>query len=121
MTARKGIVLALQRCGERAQSTELPVLRETVAAAGENLVAVSLMAHIPHEAVFGSIENIMTGHRYLHCPETRRKVTRIDTQLVDNESTQFGAHLRQLIDSQFSQIGGRINFINKAKFFLVCH
>ena len=59
MTAGEGIILALQRCRERTDAVQLSVGAERIAATGKNLMAISLVAHIPNDAVLRSIEYVM--------------------------------------------------------------
>ena len=59
MTAGEGIIFALQGCRERTDAVQLPVSAERIAATGKNLMTISLVAHIPNDAVLRSIEYVM--------------------------------------------------------------
>ena len=59
MSDTKGIVLALASCRKCSGATLLSYFGHFVPAAGQDFMRVSLMAHIPYDAVFGGIENIV--------------------------------------------------------------
>ena len=59
MAAGERVVLALFGRGERSDAAQLAVRREPFAAARQYLVAVSLVAYVPYDAVFGRIINIV--------------------------------------------------------------
>ena len=63
MTAREGVILTLSRTRERMESTQLSVGVEYLTSAREYLVAVSLMAHIPHYTVVRGVIHIVQCHR----------------------------------------------------------
>ena len=65
MSADKRIVLTFLRRGERTDAAELAIGAELFAATRQYLMTVSLMTDIPHDAVFGSVENIVQGYRQL--------------------------------------------------------
>ena len=48
MAGYESVILALRRVGERTQTAELTVGMEPVATAGEYLMRVCLVAHIPY-------------------------------------------------------------------------
>ncbi len=64
---RECVIIAFGRIREAAQASERPVCRKRIATPGEQLVAVSLMPHVPHNAVVRCVEHIMQSHRKLHC------------------------------------------------------
>ena len=59
MAAGKGVVLALQGRWEGPDAAQLAVGAELVSPPCEYLMAVGLMAHVPYDAVFGGVVNIM--------------------------------------------------------------
>ena len=103
--ASEGVVFALHRRWERMQSAQLAVGGKLFATSRKNLMAVCLMAHIPHDAVLGRVENIVQSHCDFHHAETGGKVAGVDRDLVDDVLTKFLAHLGQLLDAQFAQVG----------------
>ncbi len=109
MTSLEGVVLALAGIGESTQTTFLAVGREAVATSSQNLVWISLMSHVPHQAVVGSVEHIVQRHSNLHGTHTRSEVPRVLAQLMHDELAQLGTHSGQLIHIQLLQVGWRIN------------
>ena len=101
MAAGKAVVLALFGRRERTDAMQFPVGRKTFSSAGQNLVPVCLMPHVPHNTVVRRIENIMKRHGQFNDPQTRSKVPRI----VDNVLTQLGTNLWQLLHGKLSQVG----------------
>ena len=69
MSAGEGVVFALVRRRERMQSVQFPVRIENVASACKNLVSVSLMPHVPHNAVVRSRKDVMEGYGKLRYAE----------------------------------------------------
>ena len=66
MSAGKGVVLALLWGREGAQTMQLPVCVELLLTACKNLMAGSLMSHIPDDAVVWGVEYIMQGNGQLY-------------------------------------------------------
>ena len=109
MPGGEGVVFALGRIGETAQTAQGAVGGESLAAPGEQFVAVGLMAHIPHYPVVRRIKHIVKRHRKLHRAHRRGEVARIAAQRVYQECTYAGAYLRQLSHRQAPQIGRRVD------------
>ena len=61
MTHAESIVLTLIPFGERRQAAPFTNAVQPVAAAGQDLVYVSLMTDVPHQPVVGRVVNIMQG------------------------------------------------------------
>ena len=106
MAAGEGIIFTLQRCREGTDAAKLAVGAEAVAAAGENLMAIGLVTHIPDDTVVGSVEDIVQGHRELYHTKTGGKVAGIDRHLVDDVLTELTAHLGKGVDRQTTQVRG---------------
>ena len=49
---------------------QLTVGAEAVATTRKYLMSVSLMPHVPHNAVVGSLENVVQGYRQLYHTQT---------------------------------------------------
>ena len=104
----EGVVFALGRVGEPAQSVQFAYGVELLATAGENLVAIGLVSHVPHDAVVGGVEHVVQGYGQLDGAHARPEVSRIMSQRVDEEAAYLGTHLGQLIDRQFAQVGREV-------------
>ncbi len=98
MASGERVILALAGVGKTADATQLAIGVEQVAATSENLVGISLMAHIPHKAVVGRVEHVVQRHHDVHGTHARGEMARIGRQLVNDETAQLVAHLRQLVD-----------------------
>ena len=59
---------------ESADAAILLDRRQKISSAGQNLVRVSLMAHIPHQPVVRRIERVMQSDREFHGAERRAGV-----------------------------------------------
>ena len=69
MSASEGVVFALVRRREWVQSVQFPVRIENIASASKNLMTVSLMPHVPHNAVVRSRKDVMEGYGKLRYAE----------------------------------------------------
>ena len=104
----EGVVFALGRVGESAQSVQFANGVELFAATGENLVSVGLVPHVPHDAVVGGVEHVVQGHGQLDGAHARPEVSRVMGQRVDEEAAYLGTHLGQFFDRQFAQVGREV-------------
>ena len=105
VAARERVVFALQRRGKRAYAAKLAVGEEAVAPARENLVAIGLVAHVPHYAVVGRVKHVMQRHGELYHAKTGGEVARVDRHFLDDVLPQLVAHLGQLLHAKLSQVG----------------
>ena len=70
---------------------------ELFPSSGENLMAVSLMAYIPYDAVFRGVEDIVQSHRNLHHTQAGSQMTGVHRKLLHDVLAQFIAELWQFI------------------------
>ena len=70
----EGVVLALAALGKPDSRPELAQRRHRLAAAGEDLVRVGLVADVPDDAVVGRVEDVVQRDRQLDRAEVRRQV-----------------------------------------------
>ncbi len=70
---------------------------QQVAASGQHLVRIGLMAHIPHDPVVGRIEDIVQCDRELHRAQPRRKMPAHLTHGMNQVLAQLGGDGGQLI------------------------
>ena len=94
MARHEGVVLALVRIRETTDTAELTVGGEAGSPSREDLMSVSLMAHVPDDLILRHVIHIMQCDGQLHDAEARSQVSRIMRELVDDETTQFVANLR---------------------------
>ena len=96
VSARERVVRALVGRREGAYTAQLTVRTELLAATCEHLVAIGLMAHIPHQTIVGRVENVVKGHGQLDYTQRRGQMSGVDGEFLDDLFAQFLAHLRQL-------------------------
>ncbi len=71
MRGAEGVVLALFAPRKSGDAALLPQRAHAIAPPGEDLVAVRLVAHIPHDAILGRAEDVMQRDRELDGAEVR--------------------------------------------------
>ena len=62
MTAGKRVVFAFLRSRERTDTIQLSVRIEQVASSRKNLMSISLMSNVPHNAIIGCVIDIVQGN-----------------------------------------------------------
>ena len=102
MSGDEGVVFALGRVGETAQPVQLAAGVEPLASAGQYLVAVGLVPHVPYDAVVGGVEHVVQGYGQLDGSHARPEMPRVVGQRTDEEAAYLGTHLGQLLDRQFA-------------------
>ena len=102
MSAGESVVFAFFGRGERAYTFEFTVGGKGFAPSGQYLVAVSLMAHIPDDAVVGSVVDVVQGDSQFHSSEAGCEVPRIAGYFFNDVLPQFFADFRQLVYAQTS-------------------
>ncbi len=81
-------------------------------------MGIGLMAHIPHQSVFGRVVHIVQGHDDLDGAKARSEVSGVDAHLFDNELSKSLADIRQLLDGQFPEISRTIDSVQYVLIFL---
>ena len=69
MSACERVVFAFERGGEGVQSVQLAIRAKRFAPSGKYLMSVSLMSHVPHNAVVRSRKDVMEGYGKLRYTE----------------------------------------------------
>ena len=90
MPRPKAVVLALVPLQESRNPALLAKGPKAVVAAGQKLVYISLVAHVPHNLVFGGVVDIVEGDRQLHYTKARGQVTAMLGYLPDNSFPHLG-------------------------------
>ena len=96
MRGAERIVFALGALGETGKAAALAQRADAVAAAGEDLVRIGLMADVPDQPVGRRIENIMQRDRELDHAEAGAEMAAGDGDSVDGLAAQFVGDLPQL-------------------------
>lgn len=99
-----GIVTALGRIGETGQATVLPQRMEGLVTAGEQLVGVRLVPHIPQNAVVGGIERPVQRDGELDCAEAGGKVSPGVLDRIDYSASQLNTKLLHAIRIEVSHV-----------------
>ena len=103
----EGVEFRLGAFREAGQAVLLPHGENFVAAAGENLVRVALVAHVPHQPVVGGVEQVMQGHGQFHHAEAGAEVPAGATHGVEQVGAQFVHHLLKVRFGQSPQVRRR--------------
>ena len=98
------IVLALRAQGEPAQAARAANGVKAALAAGQQLVDVNLVAHVPEKLVLGRVEDVMQRQRQLHHAEVRSHVPAVLGQHGDEFMPDLLGQLLQLIQRQLLDV-----------------
>ena len=90
---------------------KLTVGAELLASSGKYLVTVGLVSHVPDDAVFGRVVNVMKRHGNLYGTKAGGQMTGVDRQLFDDVLPQLLAECRQLFHLQFLQVVRGVYFM----------
>src|SRR5690606_9999999 len=89
VTGLPDVVLALLPFGKSGQALILPQRGKSLPAAGENLVRIRLMPHIPKNFVTRAVEEIVKRKGELHHSQVGRKVTARHRETFDQETANL--------------------------------
>ena len=79
------------------------------------------MAHVPNQAIFRCVENVMQRNRQLNRAQIRRKVSAGGGHRINDKFAQLDGKCRQISAIHFAQIGGIGNWIEERIFCGCCH
>ena len=108
MGGAERVVLALRPLGEAGQAATLAERTDAVAASGQDLVRIGLMADIPDQPVGRGIEDIVKRHRQLDDAQPGAQMTAGHRNRVDRLGTQLIRQLPELVGFQLPDL--RRNF-----------
>ncbi len=120
MTGAHDVVLGLEDRAERGQPVVLADCRQGVAAAGEDLVRVGLVADVPEDLVAGRVEQAVQGDGQLAGAEVGAEVAADLADRVDDVGAHLLRDLLQLLVVELVQVGGRIDPLQQS-WWLVAH
>ena len=89
MRRAERVVGALRALGEARQPAALAQGADALAPAGQDLVRIGLMAHIPDHTVSGGIEDIMKGDGEFYNAQPRAKMSACHGYSVNGLMPQF--------------------------------
>ncbi len=104
MRRAEGVVGALFTTRKAADAAELTQAGHRLAAPGQDLVRVALMADIPDQAVFRRVEHVMQRDRQLHGAQVGRQMAAGLRHRFKNISAQLVSERRQLLARQTAQV-----------------
>ena len=93
MAGAHDVVLGLEDRAERGKSVVLADRRQALAAAGEDLVRVGLVANVPEDLVAGRVEQAVQRHGQLAGAEVGAEVAADLTDRVDDVGAHLLSHL----------------------------
>ncbi len=105
MADAKGVILAFLAAGKRCQAVFFLDRGDAVAAAGEDLVRIALVADIPHKPVVRRVEFMVQRHGQFHHAQARAEVAAGAGDGLDQVLAQLAGHGRQLVIGDAAQIG----------------
>jgi hypothetical protein len=111
MGGSEGVVFALGPLGEPGEPLGLAQGPDAVAASGQDLMGVGLVADVPDQAVPRRIEYIMKRDRQLDHAQARAQMTTGHRDGADGLGPQFVRHLPELVfrkPAQVHRCGNRV-------------
>src|SRR3954452_12082794 len=98
MRGAERVVIALGALGEAGQTAAGAKRTDAVAAAGQDLVRIGLMADVPDQPVARRVEDVMDRGRQFDDAEAGSKMAAGDRDRVDGFLAQLVGDLTELID-----------------------
>ncbi len=108
VTDGEHVILALAAPGEGVQTVFLADALHPIAATGQDLVGISLVADVPHQSIERGVVDVVQRHRQFDGAEPGGKMTTGATHRTQQIFTQFVAQHRQSLEGQGSQLDRRI-------------
>ena len=102
------VILALFPPGEGVQAIFLANGVNALAPAGQDLVGIGLMAHVPHQSIEGGVVDVVQGNRQLDCAEAGGEVAAGAAHRAQQILAQLFAQNGQPLFGQGSQLDRRI-------------
>src|SRR6478736_116975 len=115
MRRAKWIVLALGALGEAGQAVAHPERADAVAASGQDLVRVGLMADVPDDPVCRRLEDVVQGDRELDHAEARAEMAAGDRDRVDGFRAQLVRDLPKLALLEPAEVIGGVDLIQEGR------
>ena len=109
----KGALVAL---GETRQSPRLAQRADTVAASGQDLVRIGLVADVPDDPVLGGIEHVVERDRQLDHAQPRAEVPPGYRNGTDRLGPELGRHLTKIALRESPEKVRRVDTVEQRRF-----
>ena len=116
MGGAERIVIAFGALGETGQPAAGAQGADAVAAAGQDLVRIGLMADVPDQAVARGVEHVVQGRRQFDDAEAGAEMSAGDRDGVDGFLTQLVGDLPDLLHLEPAQIVRGADGVEKRRF-----
>ena len=121
MRRAERVVVALGALGEAGQPAAGAQRADAVAAAGQDLVRVGLVADVPDQAVARGVEHVVQRRGQLDDAEAGAEMAAGDGDRVDGFLTQLVGHLPDLVDLEPAQVVRGADGVEKRRFTEIGH
>ena len=116
MRGAERIVIALAALGEAGEAAACAQRADAVAASGQDLVRVGLMANVPDQAVARGVEGVMDGGGQFDHAEAGAEMAAGHRDGIDGFLAQFVGDLPNLLDLEPAQVFRRADGVKKRRF-----
>src|SRR3546814_7341597 len=108
MRRAERVVLALAALGETRQPAAGPERADTVAAPGDDLVRIALVADVPDDLVARRVEHIVERGRQFDDTESRSQMAARRPHRRNHFGVQFFGQLAEVFGLRLAEVGGDI-------------
>ena len=115
MRGAERVVFALAALGEAGQSAALAQGADAVAAAGQDLVRIGLVADVPDQPVARGVEHVVQGNGQLDDAEAGAEMAACHRHGVDGFLAQFVDDLGQVGFREAPQVLGRLDGVEQGR------
>ena len=115
MRGAERVVFALGALGEAGQPAALAQRADAVAAAGQDLVRIGLMADVPDQAVARGVEDVVQGDRQLDHAEPGAEMAAGDRDRIDGLGAQLVGDLPELALIEPAQVVRGVDLVEKGR------
>ena len=116
MRGAERIVVALGALGEAGEAAAGAQRADAVAAAGQDLVRIGLMADVPDQTIARRVEDVMDRGGQFDDAEAGAEVAAGHRHGVDGFLTELVGDLPHLLDLELAKIVGRADGVEKRRF-----
>ncbi len=113
MGRAEGVVVAFRAPGEARQAAALAQGLDPVAATGQDLVRIGLVADVPDHAVGGGVEHVVQGSGQLHHAQAGAQVPSGHGDGLDGRGAQLVRDLTDLLTRECAQVGRSLDLVQQ--------